>query len=358
MTVFAWFIAANVALSVCRAGEGSPAKSRDIFLDVIVANRFSDGKGMAPSVTVRTRSEAVLDMLIYDMGNGLIGFRSSTNAVSRWELSLQGLPQVPRNIYRFALAASDATGRRVGLYPAEPSGGEKVEVSDSRLDPENGLVKYVLPKAAIVRVRAGFREGAYLAAVLPWEVQPAGPHSVRWDGTSQDGVLKNLSGHPNVDVNVLAISLPANVFVAQNQRVQPVGSTGILKPGALPARVADLASAPWEVMAARTKTATGISIADDYRIVVDVQEDSSARTASVRVDCHPDDRARLLNKRFEIMLFLDRVFVSEDEDGLLPFTYKISTRGVPPGEHFVAINVVDNDGIPGTAVREFVLPPR
>jgi hypothetical protein len=62
-----------------------------------------------------------------------------------------------------------------------------------------------------------------------------------------------------------------------------------------------------------------------------------------------------MNGRFEVMLFLDGVFLMEDEDALLPFTYRTSTRGVTPGRHAVTVNVVDTDGNLGTATSEFAV---
>ena len=55
------------------------------------------------------------------------------------------------------------------------------------------------------------------------------------------------------------------------------------------------------------------------------------------------------------MLFLDTTFLAEDEHSQLPFSYRMSTRGLAPGRHILTANVIDSDGIVGTVSKELLI---
>jgi len=63
----------------------------------------------------------------------------------------------------------------------------------------------------------------------------------------------------------------------------------------------------------------------------------------------------LINSRFEIIFFIDNVFLFEEEDGISPFTYRLDTKGLNEGEHILTVNIYGyEDHIAGKSKRIFI----
>lgn len=335
------------------AATAAPSAVKDVFLDVVVANRVF-GAGAAPRLTVRTREAVNLDCLVYDAAQNLVAHRAAEGVSDHLTLDLASLPPVPKGVWLFCLVASDRARQRLSVYPQTPGGGELIQVRESSLDPENKRIQYVLPRAACVRVRVGFHEGLYLQPILAGEVQAAGPHTVAWDGTGQGGLFTNLYRHPSVQASILALSLPVNILATEDRSQWRAEGSAPAPSPSLPAYLADLKQPPWFSPGTEVKP-PGYLIADDYTLALEAQPDAATRIVEIRVDCSPANRGRLFNKRFELMLFLDTTFLVEDERSQLPFSYRMSTRGLAPGRHILTANVIDADSAVGTVSREFTI---
>lgn len=338
-----WLLLAGVGLAF---PLGHSASAQSVFLDVIARNRFYVGPESAPELEVRTRQPVRLDVLLYDRDRNLTGFRLGEQALAHHKVQLGALPAAPAGETHFLLVATAPDGRRLGVYPERPGGDETIEVKDVQWDGETGMVTYALPRASYVRIRAGFRNGPYFAPIQNWRAQPAGPYQCAWEGESTEQVFVHLYRHPDALAMVTAVALPVNALVDQSSNVMtspPALSTGRAD---LPARLADLASPPWELPGNRNRRAW---VVDDYRVRLDVAADEQRKSIEIRVDCDPADRPRLLNTRFELMLFLDHSFIMEDERCMLPFSHEMSVRGIAPGSHVLCVNVVDTQGRAGVA---------
>jgi len=71
------------------------------------------------------------------------------------------------------------------------------------------------------------------------------------------------------------------------------------------------------------------------------------------VTLDPADAGHLLDVRFEVMLFIDTVLLTEVEEGTSPFTYALDTRALSPGAHFLTVNVLTWDDHAGTQTVQF-----
>ena len=63
----------------------------------------------------------------------------------------------------------------------------------------------------------------------------------------------------------------------------------------------------------------------------------------VRISFDPKDQLKMENARYEIMLYVDTVFLFEDEAGFTPFTYQWDTRNLSEGEHLLTVNFLSYD---------------
>ncbi len=320
------------------------------FLDVIVSNRFFSSPDSFPTLKVRTKNPLFVDAVIYEAEGKTIAFFPGKDARSDHEIALKPLPPANRGLYLFHLLGRRADGGRQGQYPVQPGDGEYLKVDDCRWVSEEQHIEYLLPKAACVRIRAGLADSAYLREVLPWEAQPAGRHRVPWANVTNDTVLAEMIGRPDFQAKVLALSLPVNVVSDQSLRTNRFAGDN-LPAVTLPAALADLAQTPGLFSNVRKKSR--ISIADDYKLTLRVDESAGQSIVNLRLDCLEADRARLVNRRFEVMIFVDGQFLTEDELAILPFNYRMSTRGLAPGQHIATMNVLDSDGVPGTVSAVF-----
>ena len=63
----------------------------------------------------------------------------------------------------------------------------------------------------------------------------------------------------------------------------------------------------------------------------------------------------LINSRFEILFFMDNVFLFEEEEGTSPFTYRLDTKGLNQGEHILTVNIYGyQDHIASHSKRIFI----
>jgi hypothetical protein len=64
-----------------------------------------------------------------------------------------------------------------------------------------------------------------------------------------------------------------------------------------------------------------------------------SRPVPVAVSVGPEDLARVLNERGEIVFFIDGLFVFENEVGFLPMSWTWDPRGANPGRHYITANI-------------------
>jgi hypothetical protein len=342
-----WLLVVVVAARLC-CWPG--ALQGQEFLDVVVSNRFFTGPNSYPTLQVRTRSALSVDAVICEAEGKPIAFFAGKDAANHHEIALKSLPPANRGLYLFHLAGRRADGARQGQYPEEPAEGEYLKVDDCRWVSEQQRIEYLLPKAACVRIRAGLADSAYLREVLPWEPQPAGRHQIPWANATNDAVMAEMIGRPDFQAKVLALSLPANVVVDQSLRTNRFAGDNV-RAVAVPAALADVL--PAAGLFSNMRKRSRISIADDYKLTLRVEASPGQSIVNLRLDCAEADRARLVNRRFEVMIFVDGQFLTEDELAILPFNYRMSTRGLAPGQHVATLNVLDSDGVPGTVSAVF-----
>jgi len=318
------------------------------FLSVTVEDRFFNSPESHPVIRVEVRPAMQLDLLVYEAGGRPLMFREGKTAATAHELVLRDLPASDRGLYLFHLFGRSPEGRRLAEYPDKVEGGTYIDVADCRWVSETGRVEYFLPKAACLRIRAGLVDSAYVDEVLPWEAQPAGRKSIPWVGATENPVVREMMGRPDFQIRVLALTLPVNLVA--DQRLRAGRFAGNTTPSAeLPAAYADRMTMPGGSLYSTVRKRSQISIADDYSLTLGSQPAAGRGVVNLRLDCSEADRGRLLNQRFEVMVFIDGVFLMEDETALLPFNYRLATRGLAPGRHLVTMNVLDSQGVPGTA---------
>jgi hypothetical protein len=233
----------------------------------------------------------------------------------------------PSGVYLYRIYALDASGRVLGRY-GDPAvgGGDEVLAQRFTFDPKSGSMDFVLPEPARVRLRMGVKSLPVLRTYYNWEPLEAGRHTIEWDGLDTTGKIRIVE-HPQFRADLRAMSLPENAFYlkrAPRSTRDPCGE--------LCFRL--------ELTDAGTTDDGRPLVGDELRLRVQVDD--------------PAERERLVNVRFEIMIFLDTLYLFEEEDGAIPFNYRIDTRALNPGPHLLTVNVLAYDQRIGIQTLELV----
>lgn len=321
--------------------------------------RFDPQAGESVRIAYRLSAPAEATLRIYDARELEVrrvppaGRQTAGEHVAEWDGRDAGGAVVPPYYYTYVLTARGADGETVVHDLTDATGGRPLAVPTPRHDAANGEVSYVLPAAAIVNLRAGLPDGGpLLATIVDWVARPGGLNREPWDGWDASRAI-DLSTLEHLRIGLSAYELPANAVIvtAPGSRRRPrfidaarlsggrrTPETG--KPG----RMYD----HWKHPRDRCY---------DPRVrVIPPAElprttDGLPRIAGpvpLTVTVAPADRRYMLDQRFEIVVYVDFVFVFEEELGYTPFTWKWNPEGVNPGIHYLTVMLRGYEGHFGT----------
>jgi hypothetical protein len=217
--------------------------------------------------------------------------------------------------------AATSSGRTGGseIKSTAPSLANAILASDMSFDMASGEIKYTLPEDALVRIRIGVKNGgAMLITLLDWEHRAAGVQLEVWDKKDSSGGV-DFSRYDNL---MLVLScLPGD-------------------PAQQPLRKGN-------VKGLRRSPRMSVSFSDDLKHNARGQP-VVAGVVPMRVTIDPTDVKWLAETKYELGVFIDNIFLAEDEEGINPYTYHFNTKGLNNGTHIVTANIIGYDGEIGT----------
>lgn len=317
---------------------------------------FDPARDEAVEIWFHIDKPAAVALSIYDGSDRRVaqvegGELAAGEHVLRWDGRDARQRPVPSEAYTYTLTATVPKGQ-VTFDLTDLTGGEALVVKDVRWDADAGQVRYRLDQPARVNIRFGLRDGGpYVRTLVDWVPRPAGAHSEAWDGWDASRAM-NLARHPKLATAVKAYSLPENtVFVGAPPR--QVAFTDLPRTTVRPRT--DAAPRPKRMyFHADQPLATRGDIAAALTVDPSLQQDAQGRwivsgPMPIRLDVPAADRARVLQRRFETVFYVDGVYTFESELGYLPTTWVWDPRTVNEGEHFVTTNIRGYEGNFGTA---------
>lgn len=190
---------------------------------------------------------------------------------------------------------------------------EEIFAQDLAFDLETGEISYKLEEPARVRLRIGLSTvGPMLHTIYDWEEQEAGEHRVVWD-------FKDASG---------------KVFFGQR-------SDFMVALACIPVSDADLSRYRSTVKGYRQSPGFRMEFPEST-VENDVPQIKDRDPIRITIDGR--DQMWLTESKYEVGLFIDYVFLMEEEEGINPFTYEINTRGLREGRHKITANIVGYEG--------------
>jgi hypothetical protein len=249
-------------------------------------------------------------------------------------------------LYTYQVEAWREHGQRSVYAPGLAGALDSFVVQEFFIDLKTRAVRYTLPKIGMVRVRL-YRDEMFVKTLLDWTPQLAGPQVLSWDGNDASGNPIRLTDR-NAKLRANAYSLPENAFsVAGAGRTKPPRPFQAQRAWQTQPALAQkyfFARMPREQRHDPRLSLTFLSEPDCKPVDVPLRLSAPIQ---VRLTAHADDVGFLVDERFEVCVYVDGGLLFEDEDGTIPFTFRLDPNGLNPGTHHlnvVAITTAGHDG--------------
>src|SRR3989338_2917275 len=225
----------------------------------------------------------------------------------------------------FLILLSSCTPTKHVSPPAAITPQPSVEILANAIsfDLANGEIRYILPEPALVRIRIGMTDGGpMIRTLVDWEFRKVGLNIEKWDKKDALGL---------VDFSHLANLM----LVLACQRIDGQQYA--------PSVRGSHKSPEFDVLFLNTQGNTD----DGIPIIL--------QNTETRVVLADKDKEWLTNAGYEIVMYVDQVFLIEGEKGVSPFNYNLKIEGFNEGYHSVTVNVVAFSGEVGTKSIKFFI---
>ncbi|MCD4722382.1 MAG: hypothetical protein K8S13_21360 [Desulfobacula sp.] len=324
----------------------SPEKEKDVSI------HFNISKQSQVTVKLYNRSDLLIKTLVKNKE-----LEKGPHKI-KWDGTDDHNHLLPPGYYIFTIMGKTNNEKPVVYDPADETGGNLIKARDAQLDTFKGEIRYILPKAGMVRIRAGVENSLLLRTIIDWEPRAAGRQKEPWDGLDQDGLI-NLFKLPNRQISIFAYSLPDNSIILSRETLKKDF------PSKNPPDQNELRSPKKIRISNKFKHSThdaALCHEPDFQIVFPGQHKKDSEgipilngIVPVKIVLSKRDRKHLESSRFEVMFFVDLIFLFEDEEGYTPFTFFWDTSNLPEGEHVFTTNIWSYDDHCGTKSRKVII---
>ena len=255
----------------------------------------------------------------------------------------------------YTIHARDAQRNKAVYDPSEHGAGLEVGTRKFTLDQKTGTLSYVLPRPGWVRIRVGLKDGPLMLTLLDWDAQLAGEHKIPWDGMDVSGSMRLLD-RPDLNFNLRAYAMPTNSILVERDiaDLSPELASDATPGAAQPSRTKDRIAVA-EAFNPLNSHAPRFSVTFPDATTSAAGLPVLAGRTPVRLTIDPKDRHWLVGKRFEVMFYVDGIFIFEEEDGTTPLTYVWDTTVLSPGAHFLTTNVLSYDDRMGVVTLPVII---
>lgn len=331
---------------------------------------FNPSRGQTFEIPVRTQVAGTVEIHLYSPDGDRLRTLSTKAPVEAglhrigWDgRDTRGMT-VPDEAYvpvvRFMPAEG---GEAVEEYdPREFSGGEEI-----RIKPQvesSGQIHFQLERPARILARAGIRSGPMMASMANWQVRGPGRNIVPWNGHDRDGLV-NLLENDRLALLVTGYELPRHSILTSGNRELSYGAWRDAHGWS--SEMPDFSEVVLERDDRRVSRHFYLPRSTDIdpRITLDLRDELPVNEEGIpivsgpvtlRVDMHEEDRWAMQQSLYEVSFFIDQTFVSEEEQGYVPLSWRWNPAGLAPGVHVVTVNVSGFNGQVGVKSLRVVIP--
>ncbi len=348
------------------AAVGAPLQISQVSHDPVVLDQSSEGKVL---ILYQLSADAVTEIDFYDSRDQLIRTISSDkyqhagNHQARWDGRDETGKLVPPNYYTYVIRAEGKDGEDIVYDLTDLTGGQPLTVPHTSYDSGQNQIEYILPAPALVNIRIGLPNGGpLLGTLVDWVARPGGHNSESWDGWDTGKVI-NISEMKNYQIGVSAYALPNNSIIVMGEErlnrpvfIENSDSNDTIRQREKRRRKQmynhwqhprDKCYDPviqLSMPQSSDKQIDGLPVIDKPKVIT--------------MDIREKDQAFTYDQRFEVVYYLDFVFVYEEELGYAPFNWRWDPHGVNEGVHYITAMLRGYEGHFGTTtLKVFVKNP-
>lgn len=340
-----------------------------VSIEHYTAQEFNPSKGQSFSIPVKIEKPGEIAVDIYtpdgDLVRTLSGGKQDKAGVYEliWDGKDKTKAAVPDEAYiPVVKLVTDKNKKSMTYDPRKISGGEEVTLSPSTH--ANKQVLFQLEKPSRILARAGVKSGPMMKSILNWQVRGKGRNRVLWNGYDHDGFV-NLYEHDKLALLVTGFELPKHsIITVGNQQLNYIAwRVANNWPSAMP----DLSQAQFERNGRRISRHYYLprSVDIDPRISLEIVDKLPLNKegipivsgpVSLKVSMHDEDRWAMQQSLYEVAFFVDYEFLSEEEQGYVPLTWRWNPAGLKPGIHLITVNVSGFNGQVGVKSLQIEIP--
>lgn len=268
-----------------------------------------------------------------------------------WDGSDKSNELVPNEAW-FPVVRYMHKGKLISIESRDYSGGEIVEQIPLTVQ-SNNRIQVNLDKPSRLLIRAGVKSGAMLRTIESWRAMNAGSHVIQWDGLDTSRVYP-FTGLKDFALMATAYQLPQHSIVTW-------GNDSLSYPEWRVKNRYPIAQANARPKINQVRGDNVLSkvfskpkyLPLDPKVMMDFEHSQEKDEAIVRVNIPEAHRGIIENSLYEVGFFIDGEFVSEEEQGYVPFVWKFKPSNYSKGQHYLTVNITGFDGQVGVASTMF-----
>ncbi len=320
--------------------------------------KFNPSKGEEVKIRYQLSREAKVALKIYDSLDILVRVldgnqkKKSGDNEAVWDGKDDKGRIVPDEVYVYTIEAVNENGKKV-IYDLTDLTGGKLQNAEGEIKRENkkSFISYALPKKSRVRIFLGLKDGGpLLCTLVDWLPRFSGPNKEYWDGWDDSHVI-NVKDSSKVEVGIWAYALTDNSIIIvggkNNKRFLDFPKDRERRQKKKKAR-GDIFDHWLHPRESCRNLNIEIILPDKLKRNKEGLPIITGPTP-IRMQVAEEDKKHAISERFEVVYYIDGIFVYENELGYTPFNWIWDPVGVNEGEHFITINLRGYQGHFGTA---------
>lgn len=328
---------------------------------------FNPSTGKTFDLPIKITEPGTIEVSLYTADGDLVRILSADKKDKAgiypvtWDGKDQNKVIVPNEAYTPVVKL--ITDKTTHVYdPRNTSGGEEIKINP-QLNSE-GQIVFQLEKPARILARAGVKSGPLMKSIVHWQVRNQGRNVIFWNGYDQDNLLK-LVGSDQLALLVTGFELPKHTILTVGNKA--LGYTTWRKNNEWPSSMPDLSNVAFEREGRRLSRHYYLprSVDIEPRITLEIVDELSKNKEGIpivtgpialKVGMHDEDRWAMQQSLYEVAFFVDNQFLSEEEQGYVPLTWRWNPAGLKPGIHLVTVNVSGFNGQVGVKSLQIAIP--
>jgi len=316
---------------------------------------FQPVRGKKFALPFELSEAGIASIEIYTSDGDLIRTLTSSEALipGRHELIWDGKDSeglvVADEAYVPVLHVQTREGKMFIDDPRKYSGGEILE--DIRYQFRGKTeISYFLTAPARVLIRAGVRSGPMMRAMAHWKPRSPGKVVQRWDGYDEDNV-EYFAEHERSWVLVMAYQLPKYAVITSGNKALSYRDYRKKKGWGIPK--VDVSKIQLHRDGKRLEREYFFPRTFSPRLDFKIKDElplSRHKLPIVKgpvnfeINIPKEDRWILAASMYEVSLFIDYEFQSEEEQGFVPMVWRWDPKDTKPGRHIATIQVTGYGG--------------